>query len=402
MQKRKPNDDKIKEVTEKLEQGIKELFESEKYRHYLKVMSKFHQYSFQNSLLISLQCPNATRVAGYTTWKRDFHRQVKRGERGIRIMAPAPYKLRKDIEKIDPKTNKPELGEDGEPIKIRKEVLVPAYKIANVFDISQTDGEPLPEIATELKGTVENYKALWKSIEKVSPVPIKFKEIEGATKGYYNWGEKIIVIRKGMSDEQSIKTAVHELGHAMLHNPDIMKEKKNREQKEVEAESIAFTVCEHYGIDTSEYSFGYIAGWSVGKELNELKESMNLIREVSADIINKIDQKMKIFENDYQLTFYVAEYGEYQEFDNLNDAIDQYQLMKDNNSRELGFIYHDKKDSSLDKTKISLLPNSEMQKKIINGVPEFEDCKAIQKAILTVEASEKKDVTLKRGICQYR
>lgn len=297
--------EKIKEITDKLEKGISDLFESDRYMKYLKVMSKLHNYSFNNSLLIAMQRPDATMVAGYTSWKVNFHRNVNKGEKGIKILAPAPYKINKDIEKIDPLTQKPILGKDGKPIKERVQVIVPAYKVTTVFDVSQTSGEKIPEITTELKGDVKEYDQFYEAIKRTSPVPIEFRQIHDGANGYYHLQDKIIAIREGMSQMQNIKTAIHELSHAMLHDKDNGIEKENlpdSRTKEVEAESIAYTVCQHYGIDTSEYSFGYIAGWSSGKELDELKNSMNTIRSTASEIIKGIDKEINLIKEDEKIS----------------------------------------------------------------------------------------------------
>lgn len=297
--------EKIKEITDKLEKGIGDLFESDRYMRYLKVMSKLHNYSFNNSLLIAMQRPDATMVAGYTSWKVNFHRNVNKGEKGIKILAPAPYKINKDIEKIDPLTQKPILGKDGKPIKERVQVIVPAFKVTTVFDVSQTSGEKIPEIATELKGDVKEYDQFYEAIKRMSPVPIEFKQIRDGANGYYHLQDKKIAIREGMSQIQNIKTAIHELSHAMLHDKDNGIEKENlpdSRTREVEAESIAYTVCQHYGIDTSEYSFGYIAGWSSGKELEALKNSMNTIRTTASEIIQGIDKEVNLMKEDEKVS----------------------------------------------------------------------------------------------------
>lgn len=296
--------DKVQEITDKLEAGIKDLFESEKYMNYLNTMAKFYNYSFNNSLLIALQKPDATYVAGYTSWEKNFGRQVQKGEKGIRILAPSPYKINKDVEMVDPVTQKPVIGKNGEPLRERVQTTIPAYKVTTIFDISQTQGKDLPEITTELKGDVREYEKFFEALKRVSPVPIEIQNIRNGANGFYHLEEKQIVIREGMSEMQNIKTAIHEISHAMLHDKETGIEKDNlpdRRTKEVEAESVAYTVCQHYGIETSDYSFGYVAGWSSGRELEELRKSMNTIRGTAADIIKQIDGKldeMKLVEND--------------------------------------------------------------------------------------------------------
>ncbi len=294
--------DKIVEITEKLEQGIQELFESERYKDYLKMLSKLYHYSFNNLVLIASQRPDATMVAGYTSWKADFHRNVRKGEQGIRILAPAPYKVRKEVEKIDEKTGQPKRDKNGKIETETEEVIIPAYKITTVFDVSQTEGEPLPELVTELKKDVEAYKELFDAIKAVSPVPVEVMNFPGEAKGYFSSLEKKIVIRDGMSGLQSLKTAIHELAHAKLHDPSVETGEKDadRNTKEVQAESVAYTVCQHFGLDTSDYSFGYIAGWSTGRQLDELKKSMNIIRTAAADIISGIEGRLELKEREQE------------------------------------------------------------------------------------------------------
>lgn len=289
--------DRVKEITDKLEQGIQELFESEKYKNYLKIMSRFHRYSFNNSLLIAMQKPDATFVAGYSSWQANFHRNVVKGSKGIRILAPNPYKIKKDVEKVDPHTQQPIIGRDGQPLMEQVEVTIPAYKVITVFDISSTEGEELPEIATDLKNDVEGYDRFMKALIESSPVPVEFKNIQGDSHGYYSVDEKKIVIRDGMSQQQTMKTLIHEIRHAILHDRESVKERESqpdRNTKEVEAESVAYTVCQHFGIDTSEYSFGYVAGWSSDKKLEELKTSMNTIRNTASDLIKSVEKSLYI------------------------------------------------------------------------------------------------------------
>ena len=346
----------VREITDKLEQGIKELFESERFKEYLRTMSKFYHYSFSNTLLIAMQKPEATYVAGYTSWQRNFDRQVMKGEKGIKILAPAPYKAKEEREKIDPSTQKPVLDADGKPVTETVEVMRPAFKVVSVFDISQTDGKELPDIIVdELSGSVENYAAFFEALKQESPAPIAFEDIPGGAKGYFSPVENRIAIQEGMSEIQTIKTAIHEIAHAKLHSIDrpepepawkivmisdggtkrdflsgfaseteaneaaeregwrfidenrfewrleveedtsaIQEMRKDRHTKEVEAESVAYTVCQRYGIETSDYSFGYIAGWSSDKETKELKGSLETIRKTAAEMIDSIDAKLKV------------------------------------------------------------------------------------------------------------
>ena len=346
----------VREITDKLEQGIKELFESERFKEYLRTMSKFYHYSFSNTLLIAMQKPEATYVAGYTSWQRNFDRQVMKGEKGIKILAPAPYKAKEEREKIDPSTQKPVLDADGKPVTETVEVMRPAFKVVSVFDISQTDGKELPDIIVdELSGSVENYAAFFEALKQESPAPIAFEDIPGGAKGYFSPVENRIAIQAGMSEIQTIKTAIHEIAHAKLHSIDqpepeptwkivmisdggtkrdflsgfaseteaneaaehegwrfvdenrfewrleveedtsaVQEMRKDRHTKEVEAESVAYTVCQRYGIETSDYSFGYIAGWSSDKETKELKGSLETIRKTAAEMIDSIDAKLKV------------------------------------------------------------------------------------------------------------
>ena len=294
------NAQQVREITDKLEQGIKELFESERFKEYLRTMSKFYNYSFNNTLLIAMQKPEATYVAGYTSWQRNFDRQVMKGEKGIKILAPAPYKVQEEREKIDPATQKPVIGADGKAVTETVEVLRPAFKVVSVFDVSQTDGKELPDIIVdELKGTVEYYEAFFDALKQESPVPVSFEDIPGGAKGFFSPVESRIAIQEGMSEIQTVKTAIHEIAHAKLHavNPDektAPEDKKDRHTKEVEAESVAYTVCQRYGIETSDYSFGYIAGWPSGKETKELKSSLDTIRKTAAEMIEGIDAKLKV------------------------------------------------------------------------------------------------------------
>ena len=291
--------EKLKEITDRLEQGITELFDSERYREYLRVMSKFHNYSFNNTLLIAMQKPDASLVAGFSAWKNNFGRNVIKGQKGIKIIAPSPYKIKQEMKKIDPHTQQPIIGKDGKPVTEEKEITIPAYKVVSVFDVSQTEGKELPDIAVdELTGDVERYRDFFAALEKTSPVPIGFEQIPGSSHGYYHLEDKRIAIQEGMSELQTLKTAIHEIAHAKLHDIDLnapeneQQPRVDRRTREVEAESVAYTVCQHYGLDTSDYSFGYVAGWSSGRELSELKSSLETIRSAAAEIINSIDETL--------------------------------------------------------------------------------------------------------------
>ena len=343
---------RVKEITEKLEQGVKDLFSSERFQAYLNVMSKFWRSSLNNTLLIAFQKPEASLVAGFSKWKKDFQRVVKKGEKGIKIFAPAPYKIKQEVEKTDPQTGVPVLDSNGKPVIETKEITIPSFKVVSVFDVSQTEGKELPDIGVdELTGSVEDFERFFDALKKVSPVSISFEDIQNGAHGFYSPLENRIVINKGMSELQTLKTTIHEIAHAKLHSIDkskpeprwkvvmvsgggvkqdlscgfeteaeamafaeregwcfidenqfewqleveedishIQEVKKNRHTKEVEAESVAYTVCQHYGLDTSDYSFGYIAGWSSGKETKELKDSLEVIRSTASNLITEIDK----------------------------------------------------------------------------------------------------------------
>lgn len=286
--------DRMKEITDKLEKGIKGIFESEQYKTYLKTLSKFHNYSFNNCLLIAMQKPDASHVAGFTAWREDFKRQVRKGEKGIKILAPAPFKTKKEVDKLGA-NGKPIIGRDGKRVKEEKEITVPAFKVTTVFDVSQTDGEPLPQIGVnELTGSVDRYKDFFAALEKTSRVPIGFEKIASGAKGYYEQNDKRIAINEGMSELQSLKTLIHEIAHSRLHDIDKNAPKEtprpDRRTREVEAESIAYTVCQHYGLDTSDYSFAYVATWSGDKQLDALKSSLDTIRKEADAIISEVDK----------------------------------------------------------------------------------------------------------------
>ena len=285
--------ERMKEITDRLETGIQELFESERYKAYLTTMSKFHSYSFNNTLLIAMQ--GGQLVAGYNKWRDDFHRNVKKGEKAIKILAPAPFKAKKEVQKLDAQ-GRPVMGKDGKPVTEVQEIQVPAFKIVSVFDVSQTEGEPLPSIGVEeLTGSVERYGEFFKALEQTSPVPIGFEDIPGGSHGYYHLTEKRIAIQEGMSELQTLKTAIHEIAHSKLHaiDPEApaieQVDRPDSRTREVQAESVAYAVCQHYGLDTSDYSFGYVAGWSSGKDLKELKASLETIRATAHELITTID-----------------------------------------------------------------------------------------------------------------
>ena len=286
----------LKEISERLEQGVKEIFTSERYTEYLNTMSKFHNYSFNNTLLITMQKPEATLVAGYQAWQKKFNRHVKRGEKGIQIIAPTPVREKQEIEKIDPDTQEPIIGEDGQPETEIVEMIIPRFRVATVFDVSQTEGEPIAELEVpELTGSVQFYDTFMQALQSVSPVPIRMMNVEGDAKGYYHQTEKYIAIKEDMSNVQTMKTGVHEVSHALLHDREVMDAEgilKDRTTKEVEAESIAYIVCNHFGLDTSEYSFTYIASWCESRDMKALKASMDTIRKTSSEVIENIETQM--------------------------------------------------------------------------------------------------------------
>ena len=325
----------MKEITEKLEQGVADLFNSEKYQTFLNTMAKFPRYSYNNNLLIMLQKPDATLCQSYTGWKK-MGRFVKRGEKGIRILAPTPFKIDREQNKLDEK-GQAILDKDGEPVKETVQIDMTGFKPVSTFDLSQTEGEPLPTLGVEeLTGSVEGYAKLFEAIKEATPVPVAFEDIKGGAKGYFQTSENRIAIKEGMSEVQNVKTLIHEMAHAKLHNMTAQKARddggQTRSSKEVEAESVAYTVCQHYGIDTSDYSFAYVAGWSKGKEMPELKESLGTIQKAASELITAIDEKVQeLTAEKAKATFYVAEcsefhsLGEFQEGLTLPEAVELYQ-----------------------------------------------------------------------------
>jgi hypothetical protein len=339
--------DKLKDLTDKLEQGIRDVYDSDSYKHYLATMSKFHSYSFRNSLLIAMQNPNATHVAGYTSWQKNFKRHVKKGEKGLQILAPTPRKITVDVEKIDSHTGKKEVDSNGNSIYEKKEIIKPAFRVAYVYDVSQTDGEPIPQLISELTGNVARYEHLYEALVAVSPFPIYHKEIKNGAKGYCDPTEKAIYINTGMSQVQTIKTATHEITHADLHAPIVtvsMDTPIDRRTMEVEAESVAYMICEHYGIDTSEYSFPYLASWSSGKELKELKSSLDRIQKQADELLTRIDERyFELLEKENQDL--AKESLDTIRFDNEPD------LDKEKSRENLGFKDNEPKQSIADRIK---------------------------------------------------
>ena len=297
---------RVQELTDKLEQGLQDLFNSDSYRNYLSTMSKFHNYSFNNTLLIAMQKPDATLVAGYKAWQKNFERHVNKGEKAIRILAPAPYKIKEERDKIDPVTQELLLDKDGNPQKEEVEITIPAFRAVSVFDLSQTDGKPIPELtAKELLSDVEGYQDMIRAVEAISPVPIELEEIAGDSKGYYDREAKRIAVQENMSESQTLKTMIHEVAHSKLHSKEVERDeqkRKDRNTKEVEAESVAYTVCQHFGIDTSDYSFGYIAGWSSGRDTKELRSSMDTIRRTASELITGIEEQLQELQRDREVS----------------------------------------------------------------------------------------------------
>ena len=293
--------DDVKSLLSKLEDGLKAVFDSDNYKNYLNTMSKFHNYSINNTLLINQQKPDATLVAGFNSWAHNFERHVKKGEKGIKIIAPAPYYIKKEQQVIDPKTGEGILNPDGTPKMAEVEVKIPAFKVSYVYDVSQTYGKDLPTLGvSELTSDVDKAKDFINSLKKVSPVPVEFGKTKGDSKGFYSPDQGKIVVKEGMSEAQTIKTMVHEISHAKLHNPEKAKEnaKKTKGTIEMEAESVAYIVCQHFGIDTSDYSFGYIAGWSEGKGVDELRDSMQAIRDTAGEMINRVEGDLRNVERE--------------------------------------------------------------------------------------------------------
>lgn len=296
-------DNRLKEITEKLEAGIKDVFSSDRYRDYLSTMNKFHGYSYNNLLLIMLQKPDASLIAGYKTWQT-LERQVKRGEKGIMILAPCPKKSIVYTDKVDPQTMEAVKDEDGNAVKEQKEIRYATFRPVAVFDVSQTEGKELPSLSQELKGQVPDYPVLLDAIKEAAPAPVRFDSWEESRKGYYDLMKKEIVIKSDMSELQTIKTAIHETAHSILHSDPTMK--KDAPTMEVEAESVAFVVCQHFGLDTSDYSFGYLAGWSSGKELPELRSSLSTIQKTSSELIEQMDKAISRYTNNLDISLEIA------------------------------------------------------------------------------------------------
>ena len=321
-------------IMQSLESGVEELFTSNRYQEFLKTMAKFHNYSFNNTMLIAMQRPDATLVTSYKNWQ-SMGRQVMKGEKGITIIAPAPYKKMKEKEVLD-ENQRPIMGTDGKPKTEKVEVTVPHFKAVTVFDIAQTSGEPIQTLAPELlTAAVQDFDSFMQAIQKISPVPIRFDEIDGNANGYYHNADKEIVIKKGLSESQTLKTTIHETAHAKLHDKEIMESlgvEKDRLTKEVEAESVAYCVCSSFGLDTSDYSFPYIAGWSSSREMKEMKASMDVIRKTAGEMIDQLTEELEIILEEKQKTELHEKYGI------LVDALEAAGYRYDYRESELGHI----------------------------------------------------------------
>lgn len=400
-------------IMKSLESGVEDFFTSEKYGEYLKTMTKFHRYSFNNTILIAMQRPDATLVTGYRNWQ-SMGRQVKKGEKGITILAPAPKKQKKAQALFD-QNQMPVLDENGNQKYEEVEVVIPRFKATTVFDIDQTEGDPIQTISPEeLTEAVEDFTLFMEAITEISPVPIRFDEIEGRAKGYYDSANKEIVIRKGMSESQTIKTAIHESGHARLHDRDMMKAegiRKDRETKEVEAESVAYCVCSAFRVETSDYSFPYIAGWSSGRDMKELRSSMDTIRQTAGEMVeeltNKIQELLEVrnvtlgvaeqdvdygkLENSSCISFYVAECSEFPVLGEVHHDLtleeafriyDQIPGKRMNGIKCIGFNLQDGSDYE---GMFDIYVGGEVQKEIINSIPGFRENDLVQKALAEVE-----------------
>ena len=339
--------EKVKEITARLEQGVQAIFDSDRYKEFLTAMSKFHDYSLNNTILIAMQGGNL--VKGYSQWQKEFDRHVKSGEKGIKIFAPAPYKVKKLVDKIDPETRQPMLDREGKAIKEEREITVPAFKVVTVFDISQTEGKEFPDLSVKpLLADVEQYEDFFAALEKASPVPIDFEQITNGANGYFSLTDKRIAIKEGVSELQAVKTAIHEIAHAKLHDVDLnappeQQNRVDRHTREVQAESVAYTVCQHFGLDTSDYSFGYVAGWSSGKEMTELKASLETIQATAKELITEIEghftelQQQRQAEQEQQTPVFDKLSPEQQQA--LSDTVkDSLQLLVDADKRIYGDV----------------------------------------------------------------
>lgn len=430
MDENKPtNRERLREITDGIEQGIKELFESEKYMRYLSVMSRFHRYSVNNTMLIYMQKPDATLVAGYNKWKDQFERHVKKGEHGITIIAPTPYKKKIEEQKLDPDTKAPILDKDGKIVTEEKEIEIPMFRPVKVFDVSQTDGKPLPELASSLSGNVPNYEAFMEALRRSTPVPIAIEAMAADTDGYFSADHQKIAIRQGMSEVQTVSATVHEIAHSKLHDHKKQEneetaETKSRRTEEVEAESISYAVCKYFGIETGENSFGYIASWSQGKELKELRASLEAINKTSCELISDIDRhykeickergidpnakaetetapieqsadaaKVSDIEPTGNLTYYVAEcmefpnLGEYHDNLSLEEAIRIYQEIPAARMNGIKGIGFELKDGSDYEGPFPILTGRTIDLDTIHAIDHYRDNPLVQKAVKELAAA---------------
>ena len=384
----------IDSIMQSLETGVEELFTSDRYREFLKTMAKFHNYSFNNTMLIAMQRPDATLVTSYKNWQ-SIGRQVMKGEKGITIIAPAPYKKIKEKEVLD-ENQRPVVGTDGKPKTEQVEVIIPHFKAVTVFDIAQTSGEPIQTLTPELlTGAVKDFDSFMKAIQKISPVPIRFDEIDSNANGYYHTVNKEIVIKKDLSESQTLKTAIHETVHAKLHDKEIMESlgvEKDRLTKEVEAESVAYCVCSSLGLDTSDYSFPYIAGWSSSREMKEMKVSMDVIRKTAGEMIDQLKEELEIILEEKQISYFVAECSEFPvlgeaHYDlTLSEAIEIYEKIPSNRMNGQKCIGFDLKDGSDYEGMFELYVSGSSQRELIDTIPHYRQCKLIQKALDKVES----------------
>ena len=385
---------RVDDVMQSLETGVEELFTSDRYREFLKTMAKFHNYSFNNTMLIAMQRPDATLVTSYKNWQ-SMGRQVMKGEKGITIIAPAPYKKIKEKEVLD-ENQRPVVGTDGKPKTEQVEVIIPHFKAVTVFDIAQTSGEPIQTLTPELlTGAVKDFDSFMKAIQKISPVPIRFDEIDSNANGYYHTVNKEIVIKKDLSESQTLKTAIHETVHAKLHDKEIMESlgvEKDRLTKEVEAESVAYCVCSSLGLDTSDYSFPYIAGWSSSREMKEMKVSMDVIRKTAGEMIDQLKEELEIILEEKQISYFVAECSEFPvlgeaHYDlTLSEAIEIYEKIPSNRMNGQKCIGFDLKDGSDYEGMFELYVSGSSQRELIDTIPHYRQCKLIQKALDKVES----------------
>ena len=425
MAEKQTSKDRMREIVDSIENGIKELFESDKYQQYLSTMSRFHRYSVNNTMLIYMQRPDATHVAGFNKWRDQFGRNVLKGEKGIRIIAPTPYKKKVKEIKTDPETNAPILDADGKAIIEEKEIRIPMFKVVSVFDVSQTAGKPLPQLAADLSGNVQQYEVFMEALRRASPVPMEIKPVARDTDGFFSIKAQSITIRAGMSEVQTVCAAVHEIAHAKLHDYEHMTEladdgetilvpgEKSRNTEEVEAESISYAVCQYYGIETGENSFGYIASWSQGKELKELRATLETINKTSGTLISDIERHYKeickergidplakaepetapIEQPTGNLTYYVAEcmefpnLGEYHDNLSLEEAVRIYQEIPAERMNGIKGIGFELKDGSDYEGPFPILTGQTIDLDTIQAIDYYRDNPLVQKAVKELAAA---------------